>query len=182
MPNSNLRKLKTSIHHELSKSSASADVQWFFLTRASPSGFSLRTYDEDLNFAEADSDLHRRNRSNRSRSERNGRAHVRRERIRNVNVCMERISPLAVDCILCRYLGRNYCLIPREQDWHVVYYSMRGLFDGKWWPCELPRRALSCVARCNSPRTLHRCEICRTVAYLTPNPRRQIRNSTGRLN
>lgn len=45
-------------------------------------------------------------------------------------------NPRTVDCILCRYLGRNYCLISRGQDWHVVYYSMRGLFDGKWWLCE----------------------------------------------
>lgn len=61
-------------YHELSKGSASADIQWFFLTRVSPGGFSLCFYDEDLNFAEPDSDLHQRNRSNRSRSERNGRA------------------------------------------------------------------------------------------------------------
>lgn len=80
------------INHELSNGSASADIQWFFLTREPPSGFSPRSYDEDLNFAVADSDLHQRNRSNRSRSKRNGRAPVRRERIRNVNVCMGGIS------------------------------------------------------------------------------------------
>lgn len=137
---------------------ASNDSSWRVYSR---DRFSLRSFDEDLNFAKADSDLHRWDRSNTSRSGQNGRAraHVRRERIRNVNVAWRKSR--ATDCILCRYLGRNYCLISYGQDWHVVYYSVRGLFDGKWWLCELlPLCAPERVARCNSPRALHRrCDI-----------------------
>lgn len=49
---------------------------------------SLRFFEGDVNFAEADSDLHRRNRSNASRSgaEWSSMRALRRERIRNVNV------------------------------------------------------------------------------------------------
>lgn len=55
---------------------------------------------------------------------------VHREHIRNVNAAWKGISRCRL--YIMQISGQE--LLPdimRAQDWHVVYYSMRGLFDGK---------------------------------------------------
>lgn len=58
------------------------------------------------------------------------RARARRaESIRNVNAAWKGISRRRL--YIMQIPGQELLPDTARQDWHVVYYSMRGLFDGK---------------------------------------------------